>query len=162
MKNETGAMIEFKLNGRWVKSCGVPEARLLDILRDEFSLSGPKEGCGEGECGACSVFVNGRLVASCIVPLISVSGGEVMTIEGFSQTEHYRILEQCFDEAGAVQCGFCTPGMILASHALLCERPDPTDEQIREGLSGNLCRCTGYNMIVDAVRMAAQKGKGLW
>ncbi len=155
-------MVEFTLNGRKKSSQMSPETRLLDVLREEFGLTGPKEGCGEGECGACSVLVDGALWNSCITPLGNVRGKNVITLEGFRDSEEYKLLEKCYADAGAVQCGFCIPGMIMASQALLSKKPHPTEAEIREGLSGNLCRCTGYNMIVDAVQMAAEKGEGLW
>lgn len=155
-------MIEFILNGEKVVSKKEPNTRLLDVLREEFALTGPKEGCGEGECGACSVLVEGNLWNSCITPVGNVAGREVVTLEGFRDTPQYKLLEQTFAKAGAVQCGFCTPGMIMASQALLSKKPHPTLEDIREGISGNLCRCTGYNMIIDAVNMAAEQGEGLW
>ena len=155
-------MVEFTLNGRNVTSRQLPHTRLLDVLREEFGLTGPKEGCGEGECGACSVLVDGMLWNSCVTPLANVHGKNITTLEGFRDTEKYRVLEQCFSEAGAVQCGFCTPGMIMAAEALLSRNPRPQEAEIREAISGNLCRCTGYNMIVEAVRMAAEKGAGLW
>lgn len=155
-------MITFKLNGRTVHTDSEPAERLLDILRKEFELKGPKEGCREGECGACSVLVDGLLMNSCITPLANVRNKEVMTIEGFRDSERYKLLEKTFAEAGAVQCGFCTPGMIMAAEALLRKIPHPTVDDIRESISGNLCRCTGYNMIIDAVKMASKQGDGLW
>lgn len=155
-------MITFKLNGKNVQTESDPSERLLDILREELGLTGPKEGCKEGECGACSVLVNGALMNSCITPLGNVKDKEVMTIEGFRGSDRYKILERTFAEAGAVQCGFCTPGMIMAAEALLRRVPHPTLDDIRESISGNLCRCTGYNMIIDAVNMAAEQGDGLW
>lgn len=155
-------MITFKLNGKTVKTDSSPNSRLLDILRGEFGLTGPKEGCKEGECGACSVLVDGIFLNSCITPLANVRNKEVITIEGFKGTERYKILEKTFADAGAVQCGFCTPGMIMAAESLLRKIPHPTVDDIREGISGNLCRCTGYNMIIEAVKMAADQGDGLW
>ncbi len=155
-------MIEFELNGKIVQTDSNPSERLLDILRGEFELTGPKEGCKEGECGACSVLVDGILMNSCITPLGNVKGKKVITIEGFRDTERYKLLEKTFADAGAVQCGFCTPGMIMAAEALLRNIPHPTVDDIRESISGNLCRCTGYNMIIDAVNMAAEQGDGLW
>ena len=155
-------MVEFTLNGRKIRSQMSPDTRLLDVLRGEFGLTGPKEGCGEGECGACSVLVDGKLFNSCITPLANVREKTVVTLEGFRDSEEYKLLEKCFADAGAVQCGFCIPGMIMASEALLLRIPHPTEDDIREGLSGNLCRCTGYNMIINAVQMAAEKGAGLW
>jgi aerobic carbon-monoxide dehydrogenase small subunit len=155
-------LIEFTLNGKKVKTDASPAARLLDLLRDEFELIGTKEGCGEGECGACSVFVNNLLQNSCLIPLGSLAGADVQTIEGILETEQFKMLDESYSTAGGVQCGYCIPGMIMASAALLSKNPHPTETEIREGISGNLCRCTGYNMIVEAVHLAAKKGDGLW
>jgi carbon-monoxide dehydrogenase small subunit len=155
-------MVEFELNGKKVSVDCNPSDRLLDILRNEFHMTGPKEGCGEGECGACSVIADGRLVNSCLLAMGSLNGAKITTVEGFRETERYAVFERTFAEAGAVQCGFCTPGMIMAGEALLSRNPHPTEEEIREAISGNLCRCTGYNMIVQAIQMAAQEGAGLW
>jgi len=154
--------IEFVLNGKEVGVDTDPAKRLLDVLRNDFGCTGVKEGCGEGECGACAVLVDGRLVNSCILPVIAARGLEVTTIEGFRETERYRVIEEAFDEAGAVQCGFCTPGFVLAAEALLRQNPGPDEEQVREGLSGNLCRCTGYGALVRGVLDAADRGRGLW
>ncbi|MGE5581810.1 MAG: (2Fe-2S)-binding protein [Bacillota bacterium] len=154
--------IEFILNRRKVGLETDPLRRLLDVLREDLGLTGAKEGCGEGECGACAVLIGGRLINSCLTAVGTIAGKEITTIEGYRETERYRILEKTFAEAGAVQCGYCTPGMIMASEALLCRIPKPTMEEIREALSGNLCRCTGYGMIVEAVQKAAQRGDGLW
>jgi carbon-monoxide dehydrogenase small subunit len=150
-------MIDFVLNGRPVSVDCDPSARLLDVLRNEFLLTGVKEGCGEGECGACSVLLNGRLANSCLVAIGSVKGQGVVTIEGFRDTDRYELLERAFADAGAVQCGFCTPGMVMAAEALLSHNPHPTEADIREAISGNLCRCTGYNMIVEAIRRASEE-----
>lgn len=139
-----------------------PTERLLDILRNRLHFTGPKEGCGEGECGACSVIIDGRLANSCLVAMGSVNGSKVTTIEGFKNTERFSVLDQAFADAGAVQCGFCTPGMIMAAEALLEKNPAPAETDVRLAISGNICRCTGYNMIIDAVLMAAERGKGLW
>ena len=155
-------MFEFSLNNKIVKYSGDPSKRLLDILREHFLLKGVKEGCGEGECGACSVLINGRLTNSCITAVGSLEGVSVITVEGFKDTKQYQLLEETFAKAGAVQCGFCTPGMIMAAQALLVGNPKPTEDDIREAISGNICRCTGYNMIVDAIKMAAEQGEGLW
>lgn len=154
--------IKFNLNGEDVVIDLVPSMRLLDVLRDHLHLTGPKEGCGEGECGACSVLLNGKVVNSCSVPLANVQGQEVITIEGFAKTARYKILETAFANQGGSQCGICTPGMIMAAESLLRTNPHPTDAEIRVGLSGNLCRCTGYNMIVKAIRWASKEGDGLW
>jgi carbon-monoxide dehydrogenase small subunit len=155
-------MIEFNLNNKKVTYEGDMAKRLLDVLREDFEMTGVKEGCGEGECGACSVLINGRLGNSCITAIGSLEGTEVLTVEGFQNTKQYQLLEETFAKAGAVQCGFCTPGMIMAAQSLLLSNPNPTEEDIREAISGNLCRCTGYNMIIDGVKMAAEQGDGLW
>lgn len=154
--------IVFTLNNKEVSTDKHPTMRLLDILREDFDLTGPKEGCGEGECGACSVLLNNRVINSCLLPLGSVHQQTILTIEGLSETKQGKKLIECYSAEGAVQCGFCTPGMLMASHALLSTNPHPTDEEIRIGLSGNLCRCTGYNMIINAVQRAAKEGEGLW
>lgn len=154
--------IEFTLNGTKTGVDTDPLKRLLDVLREDLKLTGPKEGCGEGECGACSVLLDGRLVNSCLIPAGAIAGREITTIEGFRETTQFKVLEEAFADAGAVQCGFCTPGMVMAAQALLSANARPTEMEIREAISGNLCRCTGYNMIVDAVRLAAERGEGLW
>ncbi|GIM29268.1 (2Fe-2S)-binding protein [Clostridium polyendosporum] len=154
--------INFILNNRSTSVECDPMIRLLDILREVFKLTGVKEGCGEGECGACSVIINGNIVNSCLVPAGTLEGAEITTIEGYRETKRYLILKEAFEEAGAVQCGFCIPGMIMAAEALLSKNKNPTERDIREGISGNLCRCTGYSMIVEAIGIAAKKGDGLW
>ena len=132
-----------------------PMERLLDVLREESHLTGTKEGCGEGECGSCSVLLNDVLVNSCLVPVLQANGARIVTIEGLAENEHLHPLQQAFLECGAAQCGICTPGMILAAVELLKKTPRPNLEEIREGLSGNLCRCTGYIQIFEAVAKAA-------
>ncbi len=133
-----------------------PMKRLLDVLRDDLHLTGTKEGCGEGECGACAVLLNGELVNSCLLPVLQASGAHICTIEGVSTAGHLHPIQQCFLERGGAQCGICTPGMILATQHLLDKHPRPTLLQIQEGLAGNLCRCTGYMRIFEAVQMAAE------
>lgn len=128
--------------------------RLLDVLREDLKLTGTKEGCGEGECGACSVLIDGKLVNSCLIPVLDAEGARILTVEGLS-TDGSHPLQQAFLKAGAAQCGICTPGMLMASIALLEKHPRPSLEQIREGLAGNLCRCTGYVRIFEAVEKAA-------
>lgn len=135
-----------------------PTLRLLDFLRDELKLKGTKEGCGEGECGACTVIVNGQTVNSCIMFAAAADGAEVLTIEGLSGDELHPI-QQAFLDAGAVQCGYCIPGMVLSAKALLDKNIDASEEEIKEGISGNLCRCTGYNKIVEGVKLAQNKLK---
>ena len=130
--------------------------RLLDVLRHDLHLTGTKEGCGEGECGACAVLVNGDLVNSCLLPALQADGTQILTIEGVAEGERLGPVQQCFLERGAAQCGICTPGMILATKHLLDRNPQPTLDDIREGLAGNLCRCTGYMRIFEAVAEAAK------
>ena len=149
--------VSFTVNSKPVKLECEPLARLLDVLRMDCGLTGVKEGCGEGECGACAVLLNGRIVNSCVTPAAAAEGGEVLTIDGFRETDRYRMIEESYTEAGGVQCGFCTPGFVMATEALLRENPNPSEDEIRDGLSGNLCRCTGYNMIVEAVQIASRK-----
>jgi carbon-monoxide dehydrogenase small subunit len=131
--------------------------RLLDVLREKLALTGVKEGCGEGECGSCSVLMNGTLVNSCVVPILQARDAEIVTIEGLASDEGLSQLQQSFLECGGAQCGICTPGMILAAAYLLRRNSRPSLEEIREGLSGNLCRCTGYLQIVNAVAEAARR-----
>lgn len=154
--------IEFILNGEKVSYTGNPSLRLLDVLREHYKLTSVKCGCKEGECGACAVLLDGKLVNSCCVAIGAVGGSRVMTVEGYKKTERYKVVEEAFGEFSAVQCGFCTPGMVIATEALLSVNPHPTAEEVRIALSGNLCRCTGYNAIVKAVMRAAEKGEGLW
>ncbi len=150
--------INFVLNGKKVEADVSPSMRLLDVLRDIFGCTGVKEGCGEGECGACTVLVNEEPYNSCLTPVINIINKEVITIEGFRETKAYRVIADAFADMGGSQCGFCTPGMILASYAVLKKNPHPTEEEIRIALSGNLCRCTGYQAIVNAVLLASEKG----
>lgn len=131
--------------------------RLLDTLRDQLRLTGTKEGCGVGECGACSVILNGQLVNSCLVLAAQCDGARIETVEGLGTAAKLHTLQESFIDNNAVQCGFCTPGMLMAAKALLDKNPNPSDEEIKEGLSGVLCRCTGYQQIIDAVRAAAAK-----
>jgi len=133
-----------------------PMARLLDVIREELALTGTKEGCGEGECGACSVFLNGKLVNSCLVPATQCDGARLDTIEGVATAEQLHPVQNAFLRCGGAQCGICTPGMVLAAVDLLRRCPDPDEATVRDGLSGNLCRCTGYVKIVDSVMDAAK------
>ena len=152
----------FRLNGKDVSLTTDPLRRLIDVLREDFDLKGVKEGCSEGECGACSILLNGKMVTSCIIPVGAADGQEIMTIEGISVTEKGKIITEAFADGGAVQCGFCIPGMVIATYYLLSNNPDPTEEEIRLGLSGNICRCTGYDLIVESVKLAAKRGESLW
>ena len=132
--------------------------RLLDVLRNELGLTGAKEGCGEGECGACAILMDGELVDSCLVPVLQASGASILTIEGLAADKKLHAIQEAFLEYGGAQCGICTPGMILAAVSLLNKNPQPSMDDIREGLSGNLCRCTGYTQIFEAVAEAARRG----
>ena len=134
-----------------------PMARLLDVLREQLHLTGTKEGCGEGECGACTVFINGEIANSCLVPVAQVEGAEIKTIEGVATGDQLHAVQQSFIECGGAQCGICTPGMVIAAVDLLERNPHPTDADIRNGLAGNLCRCTGYTKIFESVVRACQK-----
>ena len=149
--------ISFTVNGEPKKIQAYPMERLLDVLRLDLGLTGAKEGCGEGECGSCSVMIDGELVNSCLVPVLQAAGTSLVTIEGLAAGNELHVLQETFLEFGGAQCGICTPGMILAAFHLLNEKPDPTMKEIREGLSGNLCRCTGYSQILEAVREAARR-----
>lgn len=146
--------VEFKVNGEQRRVEVFPMARLLDVLREELQLTGTKEGCGEGECGACTVFLDGRIVNSCLVPVGQVSGSEIMTIEGVASGEQLHAVQQAFIDHGGAQCGICTPGMVLAAVDLLARNPQPTESDIRTALAGNLCRCTGYMKIFESVTKA--------
>lgn len=155
MVNKTA--IEFQVNGESRTLEVFPMARLLDVLREDLHLTGTKEGCGEGECGACTVKLNGEIVNSCLVPVAQVAGASITTIEGVAQGDQLHAVQQAFIEHGGAQCGICTPGMILAAVDLLERNPAPTEADIRNGLAGNLCRCTGYMKIFESVVRACQK-----
>jgi aerobic carbon-monoxide dehydrogenase small subunit len=148
--------ISLMVNGAARTFHAYPMARLLDVVREELALTGTKEGCGEGECGSCSILMDGVLVNSCLIPVLQAAGSSIITIEGLANDGRLHPLQKAFLECGAAQCGICTPGMILAAVHLLEKIPQPSLEEIREGLSGNLCRCTGYLQIFDAVARAAR------
>jgi carbon-monoxide dehydrogenase small subunit len=150
--------ISLTVNGKLENVYVYAMERLLDVLRNDLALKGTKEGCGEGECGSCSVLIDGMLVNSCLIPVLQANGTNIVTIEGLAADGRLQLLQQSFLDCGGAQCGICTPGMILASLHLLKKTPQPTLEEIREGLSGNLCRCTGYMQIFDAVALAARRG----
>jgi len=151
MKN---MLLRFTLNGKPMEVETLPSKRMLDVLRGDLSLTGTKEGCAVGECGACTVILNGEPVASCLIAAGQMQGAEVLTIEGMSETLIGSVLQDCFVEGDAVQCGFCTPGFIMTAYALLRKNPHPTREEIREAIAGNICRCTGYIPIVNAIEQA--------
>lgn len=134
-----------------------PDLRLLDLLRDHLRLTGTKEGCGEGECGACTVILEGKAVNSCLVLAVQAHGKKVLTIEGLAQGDTLDPVQQAFLDNGAVQCGYCIPGMVLSAKALLDETPEPSEKQIKESISGNLCRCTGYDKIVSSIKLASDR-----
>ncbi len=150
--------IRFFLNGREVSTEVEAHKMLLEVLRDNFQLTGAKDGCGLGECGACTVLVDGLSVPSCLYPAFEVEGKSVTTIEGLvGEGNELHPIQKAFVERGGIQCGFCTPGMIMSAKALLDENPDPTEEEIKRGIAGNLCRCTGYVQIIDSIAEAAKK-----
>ena len=149
--------IRFTLNGRAIECETDAQTRLLDLLRETLALTGTKEGCGEGECGACTIVLDGKAVNSCLVPAPHVDGKTVLTIEGLASGQTMHPIQQAFVDAGGSQCGFCTPGFIMSTYALLAKNPSPTDEEIRTALEGNICRCTGYAKIIGAVRLAAER-----
>ena len=147
--------INCTVNGEAVDFLAADASSLLDALRDELGLTGSKEGCGTGDCGSCSVLVDGRVVCSCLMFAPEAEGREIQTVEGLADGDHLHPLQQTFLEGAALQCGVCTPGFLMAAKALLDEKPDPTETEIRYGLAGNLCRCTGYDKIIRAVQEAA-------
>jgi carbon-monoxide dehydrogenase small subunit len=146
--------MSFSVNGQAKTVDAYPLARLLDVLREDLQLTGTKEGCGEGECGACTVILDGRIVNSCLVPIAQANGASITTIEGVAQEDQLHKVQQAFIEHGGAQCGICTPGMVLAAVDLLERNPQPTEQDIRTGLAGNLCRCTGYMKIFESVMHA--------
>ena len=156
-ENPAQCEFSFTVNGELKTVRAYPMERLLDTLRQRLGLTGAKEGCGEGECGSCSVLMNGMLVNSCLIPVLQAQDASIVTIEGLTSGAQLDSLQEAFLQCGGAQCGICTPGMILAASHLLDKKPDPTMEDIREGLSGNLCRCTGYIQIFEAVTEAVRR-----
>ena len=152
--------ISCRVNGEQKVLRAYPMARLLDVLREDLGLTGTKEGCGEGECGACSVWIDGELVNSCLVPVLQVEGSEITTIEGIAGSERLHVVQEAFVSCGGAQCGICTPGMVMAAVNLLQRVPHPSEPEIRAWLAGNLCRCTGYMKIFDSVVRACQSQGG--
>lgn len=153
-------LVRYTINGEPYEAYIEPNRTLLEVVRDDLRLTGAKEGCGTGDCGACSMIVNGRLVTSCLMLAPQADGAEITTIEGLAKDGQLHPIQQAFIEHGAVQCGFCIPGMILAGKALLDQNPRPTRQEIRIAIAGNLCRCTGYTRIVDAIEGAARALSG--
>jgi len=148
-------VITLSINGQSYDAIISPEELLIDVLRQKLDLTGTKKGCGQGDCGTCTVLIDGRRTLACLTLAIACEGRAILTIEGMEQHGALHPIQQAFIDKGAIQCGFCTPGMVMSAKALLDEHPNPTEQQIRLGISGNLCRCTGYVKIVDAVRDAA-------
>ncbi|KAB0578845.1 carbon-monoxide dehydrogenase small subunit [Fusobacterium naviforme] len=149
--------LDFILNGERTSLETEPTRRLLDILREDLELTGTKEGCSEGECGACTVIVDGKAVHACLTLASQLNGREVLTIEGLEKNGELDVLQRCFIEEIAVQCGFCTAGMIMSAKALLMQNPEPSEAEIRTALAGNICRCSGYGQIISAVKRAAKE-----
>ena len=152
-------MYTVNINGKDYESAH--DKKLLRFLRDDLHLTAAKDGCSQGVCGTCTVLVDGKKTKACVVSLSRLEGKKVLTVEGIDP-EEMAVYEHCFAEAGAVQCGFCIPGMVLAAQAVLSQHPHPTEDEVREGLSGNICRCTGYNAVVNAILNASKEGDGLW
>lgn len=150
-------VLSFKVNGEDYEVLVEPHQTLLDVLRDELGLTGTKHGCDDGKCGACTVLLNGKPVRSCLTLALSVKGKEVTTIEGLAKDGELHPIQKAFIDHGAIQCGFCTPGMIMTSKAFLEKNPKPSEEEIKEALSGNICRCTGYVKIIEAIKAASEE-----
>lgn len=151
--------VNFILNKKSVSVNVTPEETLLSVIRDKFNLTGAKEGCGQGECGACTVLVNGLPMTACLILAVEADGYEITTIEGLSNDDELDVIQEEFITKGAIQCGYCTPGMVMSAKGLLLKNPDPTKEEVVKALSGNLCRCTGYKKIIEATLAAAKKYK---
>ncbi len=153
-------LIRLHVNGREREAAVFPNRTLLEVLRDDLGLTGAKEGCGLGECGSCTVLVDGKPQNACLILAVQAAGSEIETIEGVAEGNRLHPVQEAFIEGGAIQCGFCTPGMILTAKHFLADHPDPTEEEVRRAISGNLCRCTGYQKIVEAVLAAAKAMRG--
>lgn len=149
--------VRFRVNGQDVELDVDPMATLLDVLREQLGLTGTKRGCDAGDCGACTVIMEGKAILSCLTPVLQAAGREIVTVEGLAQEGKLHPLQETFIECGAVQCGFCTPGMLLSAKALLDQNPGPTREEVKVAISGNLCRCTGYKKIIDAIMLASKR-----
>ena len=157
MSDPESVTVRFTANGRPESVNAHPLRRLLDVLREDLHLTGTKEGCGEGECGACAILLDGEIVNSCLIPILQAQDATIITIEGLAHNDKAKLLQEAFIQCGGAQCGICTPGMVVASWSLLERNPLPTDDDLRNALSGNLCRCTGYMRIFDAIKTASGK-----
>ncbi len=155
-----GITIRMKVNGQWREAETTPDRLLIDLLREEFGLTGTKKGCGEGECGACTVILNGHTALACLIPAAKAEGADILTIEGLTPEQGLHPIQQAFQDEGAVQCGYCTPGMVMTAKVLLDENPCPTEAEIKRAISGNICRCTGYTKIVAAIVRGAAVLRG--
>ena len=155
-----GITIRMKVNGQWREAETTPDRLLIDLLREEFGLTGTKKGCGEGECGACTIILNGRTALACLIPAAKAEGADILTIEGLTPEQGLHTIQQAFQDEGAVQCGYCTPGMVMTAKALLDDNPSPTEAEIKRAISGNICRCTGYTKIVAAIARGAAVLRG--
>lgn len=154
------AQVKLTVNGEVRTATVPPETTLLKMLREELGLTGSKLGCDVGDCGACTVIVDGKSVNSCLMLAVQADGRDVLTIEGLATMEHLHPIQQLFEDKGALQCGFCGPGVIMSAKALLDENPDPSEQEIRDALAGNLCRCTGYSKMIEAIQTVARQGRG--
>lgn len=159
MKEDRITALNLWVNGDRVQSFVRPDETLLEVLRDRMALTGTKRGCGEGQCGHCTVLLNGKAVNSCLTLALEAEEGRVLTIEGLAQGERLHPIQKAFVEAGAIQCGYCTPGMVMATYGLLQENPHPTDDEIKQGIKGVMCRCTGYYKIIESVKVAASEAE---
>ncbi len=152
-------LVKLKVNGEWIEAWAPERQTLLDFIREELNLTGTKKGCGAGDCGSCVVLIDGRATTTCTLSVSKVQGREITTIEGLANGTHLHPIQEAFIEAGAIQCGYCTPGMVLQAKDLLDRVPDPTEQEIKEAIDGHICRCTGYIKIVEAIRLASRKSK---
>ena len=159
MKEDRITALNLWVNGDRVQLFVRPDETLLEVLRDRMALTGTKRGCGEGQCGHCTVLLNGKAVNSCLTLALEAEEGRVLTIEGLAQGERLHPIQKAFVEAGAIQCGYCTPGMVMATYGLLQENPHPTDDEIKQGIKGVMCRCTGYYKIIESVKVAASEAE---
>jgi carbon-monoxide dehydrogenase small subunit len=153
-------LVKFKVNGEWIEARVTERQTLLDFIREDLNLTGTKKGCGAGDCGSCVVLIDGRARTTCNLPVSKVQGQEITTIEGLARGTRLHPIQEAFIETGAIQCGYCTPGMVLQAKDLLDRIPDPTEQEIKEAIDGHICRCTGYVKIIEAIKLASERVKG--